>query len=171
MLVCSLCKKEKPEIDFHRNSSASSGRDNRCIPCKKERRDAVRRTEEYRAFDKSRAKAWKENNPELYIIGRHTRRVKEKLQIASWVRNNPEELKKISMIYKHRDDLKEAFGIDFHGDHIVPLNNKLVCGLTCSANLEILTKEANLAKGNRHWPDMPENHKALLQELESLNDR
>jgi hypothetical protein len=37
-----------------------------------------------------------------------------------------------------------------------PLNHPLVCGLHCEHNLQLLTREANAAKRNRWWPDMPE---------------
>lgn len=40
-------------------------------------------------------------------------------------------------------------------DHVVPLKHPLVCGLHCWANLQLLTRGENSAKGNREWPDMP----------------
>lgn len=42
-----------------------------------------------------------------------------------------------------------------HVDHIVPLVSKLVCGLHCEANLQLLPGPENQRKGNRVWPDMP----------------
>ena len=39
-------------------------------------------------------------------------------------------------------------GEDVHVDHIAPLRAKLACGLTCPANLQIITAEEDAAKGN-----------------------
>lgn len=41
-------------------------------------------------------------------------------------------------------------------DHIVPIGHPLVCGLHVEHNLQLLRSDANRAKGNRWWPDMPE---------------
>jgi len=49
----------------------------------------------------------------------------------------------------------EICGGEWHVDHIVPLNSKLVCGLHCEANLNAIPAAINRMKSNRTWPDMP----------------
>ena len=49
----------------------------------------------------------------------------------------------------------EVTGIKWHVDHIVPLNSKLVCGLHCEFNFQVIPGVLNSSKGNRRWPDMP----------------
>lgn len=46
-------------------------------------------------------------------------------------------------------------GVQWHVDHIVPLVSDLVCGLHVENNLAVIPASHNIAKGNRHWPDMP----------------
>lgn len=59
-------------------------------------------------------------------------------------------------IYAEAARLTKETGIKHHVDHAVPLNHPLVQGFHNEFNLQILTASANIAKGNRHWPDMPE---------------
>ena len=47
-------------------------------------------------------------------------------------------------------------GFAWEVDHIVPLRSKLVCGLHVIDNLRVIPRTQNRAKGNRHWPDMPD---------------
>jgi 5-methylcytosine-specific restriction endonuclease McrA len=47
----------------------------------------------------------------------------------------------------------EARKRKFEVDHIVPMSSPHVCGLHVWANLQLLTKQENIRKGNREWPD------------------
>lgn len=75
--------------------------------------------------------------------------------------------KKIDAIYAEAARLTKETGIPHHVDHMVPIQGpiakhgpfrgmRLVYGLHCEANLQILPGSENMSKGNRYWPDMPE---------------
>lgn len=70
-------------------------------------------------------------------ISRAKRRYKELHSTPSWV--NLEEIKEI---YKNCPE-------GYHVDHVVPLQNPIVCGLHVPWNLQYLTAEENLKKGNK----------------------
>lgn len=57
--------------------------------------------------------------------------------------------------YTLANKLEKILGTRFQVDHIVPLKSKLVCGLHCEVNLQVIPAQQNLAKGNRYWPNMP----------------
>ena len=59
------------------------------------------------------------------------------------------EKEQIRILYKKAKDW------GFAVDHIVPLKGKIVCGLHCWANLQLLDSSINSSKSNKHWPDMP----------------
>lgn len=55
--------------------------------------------------------------------------------------------REVKKIYDESKAMRKC-GIKVHVDHIIPLRHKLVCGLTCPANLQIISTEEDLAKGN-----------------------
>ncbi len=64
----------------------------------------------------------------------------------------------IEEIYDLAQLRTKVTGIEWHVDHIVPLRSPIVSGLHVEHNLRVIPKQINLAKGNRHWPDMPGAH-------------
>ena len=46
-------------------------------------------------------------------------------------------------------------GIEWHVDHIVPLQHPQVQGLHVEHNLQVIPASTNYSKGNRTWPGMP----------------
>lgn len=63
--------------------------------------------------------------------------------------------KYITLWYKLAGIEETRTGQKCHIDHIVPLQSKLVCGLHCEDNMQILFGRENVSKSNRHWPNMP----------------
>lgn len=45
-------------------------------------------------------------------------------------------------------------GKQVHVDHIVPLQGKIVCGLHCENNMQLLFKEDNLKKSNKYMESL-----------------
>lgn len=96
--------------------------------------------DEHRAL----VKAWRDSHP-AECRAHETARKAAKLQaMPAWA-----DLESIKDVYA------EARHFSMHVDHIVPLQSPMVCGLHVWDNLQLLAPFENIAKGNRHWPDMP----------------
>jgi hypothetical protein len=94
---------------------------------------------------------WAKNNKsrKSYLAGQY--RARKIRAIPIWANQ-----KKIDMFYEEANGMSMALGEWYEVDHIVPLQSNLVCGLHCEFNLQILHHKENSSKGNRHWPDMPD---------------
>lgn len=62
----------------------------------------------------------------------------------------------ITIFYQIAIEEEKRISEKCHVDHIVPLKSDLVCGLHCEYNLQVLKYSENIKKGNRYWPDMPD---------------
>ena len=173
MKHCSRCKTDKPLDEFLKNKARKDGVSVYCRDCTRsymvakdydkkrwlENRDIEsNRSRLYRQENSERlAEYWREKqakrrreHPEKIIASNARRKLAEKRAIPGWA-----DTKSIGMMYAKARELSVAFGVDFHVDHIVPLRSKLVCGLHCEANLQLLAADINHRKRNYEWPDMP----------------
>ena len=80
------------------------------------------------------------NRPELSRYAAAKRRAIKKLAMPSWA-----DTAKIKAIYAQA----QASGMEV--DHIVPLNNPMVCGLHCESNMQLLTPTENARKNNKFF--------------------
>lgn len=95
-------------------------------------------------------RAWRQKN-------RHKVNAKKSARIANQKKAKPKwaDQNKIVEIYKYAKQMTENSGEQWHVDHIVPVNSKVVCGLHCEDNLRAILGKKNQSKSNRFWPDMP----------------
>lgn len=100
--------------------------------------------EENKERQKITARAWIQNNRARVREKWQRREARKMRAVPSWA-----NLDAIRLIYN------KAEGVGYHVDHIVPLHSKIVCGLHCEVNLQLLPPIENKRKSNIYWPDMP----------------
>jgi len=109
---------------------------------------------EYRAAnpekERVRCAEWAKANPEKCRAKESNRRAAKLEAIPSWL--TEEDWQTMDAIGKEADRLTRETGIKYEVDHIHPLQGKLICGLQCPTNLQILTKSQNCSKGNKFTP-------------------
>lgn len=93
---------------------------------------------------------WKLANAHLVNSYQARRRSVKKNATPSWA--NDFFIKEIYELAKRRT---KATGIEWHVDHLVPLQSPLVRGLHVESNLAVIPAKQNSSKGNKYWMDMP----------------
>jgi hypothetical protein len=83
------------------------------------------------------------DNKAAYIANARRREADKLRATPAWA-----DHKLMLAFYERAEEMTRATGIAHHVDHIIPLRSPRVCGLHVHYNLQILTAEENLRKGN-----------------------
>jgi len=112
----------------------------------KEDRSIFWKTLRSRHLDKAKehVRRWKRKNPGRVSAINRARDAQQLRACPVWV--NTADLQQI---YVDASYVSKLMNIKYHVDHIVPLVHDLVCGLHVPWNLQILSAEENIAKGNK----------------------
>lgn len=141
MKTCTKCGEIKETSQFHSRKDAKDGLRNFCKSC---------HNAHYKAkFDKnpetklaSNRKHY-ENNKGYYNAKMAKRRAAKMLRTVSWA-----DLEAINDKYNTARYMTELTGVQYHVDHIIPLQGETVSGLHVEYNLRVVTARENLSKGN-----------------------
>lgn len=172
MKQCTWCHVVKPIGEFHRDKRIKDGHKGSCKACENAKtaswREANRQQFNQTAKNhysanteavKQRNRQWKASNK------RHICEYNRSYETTNRGKRNAINAKRkaklfqatlrwadarvIEHIYVQCAQLSADTGCRFEVDHIIPLDNELVCGLHVEANLRIITKSHNCSKKNR----------------------
>lgn len=105
----------------------------------------------YRDKDKEklreRCRAYYHHHKDKYRTGKAKRRTKTTLCVPSWFSEFDElVLSEAGSLASLRD---METGINWHVDHMVPLQSSTACGLHCADNIQVIPAAMNLEKHNK----------------------
>ena len=128
--VCVRCGETKDISWFNKCNGYKDGLRSSCRPC-------------WKSYQYAHEKATRE-----ICNARGAKRRATKLDATpSWANHD-----KIKAIFKEAKTLSKATGINYHVDHIDPLQSKLVCGLHVETNLQLLSSQENVSNSNKFRP-------------------
>lgn len=99
---------------------------------------------------KASRKKWKLNNPHKVQADGVKRKISEMQRTPKWL--SEEDYWLIEEIYALAILRTKLHGFQWHVDHIIPLQGKLVSGLHVPKNLQVIPWLDNIKKANKHLP-------------------
>ena len=130
---CCSCKDIFDLSEFHKCATTPSGHGTMCKPCA---RSLANSNYDYE-ISAVRTKMWNEENRGLRNAYTRNREAAKLKRTPAWA-----DFDKIKEIYKNCPK-------GHHVDHVIPLQGEKVSGLHVETNLQYLTAEENLKKGNK----------------------
>lgn len=138
MKLCKSCNKFKDILSFCKKKATKDGLHSQCKDCKASYQTKYRQTNSGKIANRKGYNIWRTNN-----LTKKTH--KEALRRADKLKRTP-KWSNLEAIQKFYENCPKGY----HVDHIIPLKGKYISGLHIIENLQYLTAEDNLSKGNKY---------------------
>jgi len=121
-----------------------------CVQCIKENREHINTLSKvWREKNPKRAreigKKWDQKNPEICAARVAKRKAAKLKSLPNWL--DVTQKAEIDTTYLYCSALRSC-GLDYHVDHIVPIQGKTVSGLHVPWNLQVIPARENIVKSN-----------------------
>lgn len=145
--TCRDCKKTKDSEFFVKNKAFSHGIDTLCLKCNRKRVKTYRKSG--KANRRAESKRYYDRYPDKCIAKFKKYQAKKTNAYPKWMTEEDDWL--IKEVYELSSLRTKLTGIQWHVDHIIPLQGKFVCGLHVPSNLQVITVSENYKKSNSHF--------------------
>jgi 5-methylcytosine-specific restriction endonuclease McrA len=130
MKTCYKCKCIKEKVEFHKDRTKPDGLEGICKAC-----------------TKIKNAKWLKENPAKAYAKQVLRDARMRACTVKWDTELTELVtQEAGALIRLR---RQATGIDWHTDHIVPIKGENVCGLHVWNNLQVIPAVVNIKKGNK----------------------
>lgn len=149
MKTCSACGQTLPLSSFPVRKASRDGLGYSCRDCKnaQNKNHYNNNKEDHYARNRRVLAARKARDPAWANAWNVWKKMKEAKRIPPWAKFSD-----TVRFYREAHELTARTGIRHEVDHIIPLRSKIVTGLHCVENLQVLTAAANNAKGASFTP-------------------
>ena len=149
MKTCSACGQTLPLSSFPVRKASRDGLGYSCRDCKnaQNKNHYNNNKEDHYARNRRVLAARKARDPAWANAWNVWKRMKEAKRVPPWAKFSD-----TVCFYREAHELTARTGIQHEVDHIIPLRSKVVSGLHCVENLQVLTAAANNAKGASFTP-------------------
>lgn len=143
-------KKNKEKISAYTKEKWAKNKDNKEFRDKEKARCLAwyhANFEKIREKKYARDKEWRSRNKGIINFHTNKRYTARKQRLPKWI--TEENKLQIKAMYMLASSLTKATGIEWHVDHIIPLQGKTVSGLHVPENLQVIEGSLNNRKRNK----------------------
>ena len=154
---CTKCGAVKALTEFYKHKRMAGGHTADCKDCNKASSAKYNRNNKDK-ISSAKSQYYAENTDQLLKRGSEWRANNRGAVNALSAKHRAQKLQAtpawadkdaIKALYEEAQRLQEILGIQFHIDHVLPLQGELVCGLHVETNLAIIPATLNLKKSNK----------------------